>query len=378
MSSKMSFNGTDRGSRSSRILVVRLGSMGDVVHTLPAVAWLKSRLPDAELSWVIEPQWACLLEGNPHVDRVIEAPLRRWRAQPLRRTTWLEFRALRKDLRQERFDLAVDFQGLLKSALITYLSGSHSVYGFDRKALREPPAASLYSGRVAARAAHVVDRNLELASAAASALDTAAAGFAAASEGAVSFPLPLGKPGSDLPEGDFVLAGPLAGWESKQWPPESFAELAAILHRETGMPLVIDCAPADRPRVERILRLAPAGSCRLHASSIEGLIAATRRARAVVGVDSGPLHLAAALQAPGVAIFGPTDPARNGPYGSSFRVLRATDATTSYKRRAEIDPSMRSIEPREVWAALAPMLGEKVLNEKASPAESAERVSATP
>ncbi len=373
MSSKMSFNGTDRRSRSSRILVVRLGSMGDVVHALPAVAWLKSRLPDAEVSWVIEPQWACLLEGNPHVDGVIEAPLRRWRAQPLRRTTWLEFRALRKELRRERFDLTVDFQGLLKSALITYFSGSHSVYGFDRKALREPSAASLYSGTVAAKAAHVVDRNLELASTAASALDTAAAGFAAAGEGAVSFPLPLGKPASDLPEGDFVLAGPLAGWESKQWPPESFAELAAILHREAGMPLVIDCAPADRPRVERILRLAPAGSCRLHVSSIEGLIAATRRARAVVGVDSGPLHLAAALQAPGVAIFGPTDPARNGPYGSSFRVLRAPDATTSYKRRREIDPSMRSIQPREVWAALAPLL-----NEKASPAESAERVSATP
>ena len=91
-------------------------------------------------------------------------------------------------------------------------------------------------------------------------------------------------------------------------------------------------------------------------SSIEGLIAATRQARVVVGVDSGPLHLAAALRVPGVALYGPTDPARNGPYGSAFCVLRSPDAVTSYEHRGGTDPSMRSIHPREVWAALEPIL----------------------
>ncbi len=369
----MSSNGTDRNRPRGvqprravprRILVVRLGSMGDVIHTLPAVARLKSCLPDAELSWVIEPQWVFLLKDNPYVDRVIEAPLRRWRAQPFRARTRREFRTFRGTLREQPFDLAIDFQGLLKSACVAYLSRAERVFGFDRKELREPLAASLYSDRVSARAAHVVDRNLELA---AEALAAAGAGdeeLGADRGDEIRFPLPAGVPDSQLPEpqlpgGGFVLTTPLAGWGSKQWPLELFSELAAMLHRETGMTLLVDCAPADCAKADGIVRRAPAGSCRLHVSSIEGLIAATRKARAVIGVDSGPLHLAAALQAPGVALFGPTDPARNGPYGSSFRVLRSPDAATSYKRRGEIDPSMRSIEPREVWAALEPMLREK-------------------
>ena len=210
----------------------------------------------------------------------------------------------------------------------------------------------------------MVDCNLELAAEALAATGAGDEELGADREDEIRFPLPAGVPDSQVPEpqlpgGGFVLTTPMAGWGSKQWPLELFSELAAIIHRETGMTLLVDCVAADRPNVEAIVRRAPAGSCRLHVSSIEGLIAATRKARAVIGVDSGPLHLAAALQAPGVALFGPTDPARNGPYGSTFRVLRAPDAATSYKRRGEIDPSMRSIEPREVWAALEPMLRAK-------------------
>ena len=352
----MSFNGTAEHNGPRRILVVRLGSMGDVVHALPAVARLKSRLPRAELSWLIDPRWAPLLKGNPFVDRVIEAPLQRWRRRPLQRETWRQFRALRKLLRQGRFDLAVDFQGLIKSALVTYLSRAERVFGFDKSALREPLAAAFYSDRVGAAAAHVVDRNLDLASAAASALGLEPTLPAPVHDNEVDFSLPPGSAERDLPEGDFVLASPMAGWRSKQWPLDYFAELAAILHRKTGMLLLVDCAPADRPEVERVLTMAPARSCRIHSSSIEGLIAATRRARAVIGLDSGPLHLAAALQVPGVALFGPTDPARNGPYGPSLRVVRSPDATTSYQRGGRIDASMRAIRPRDVWKVLEPML----------------------
>ena len=158
----MSSNGTDRPSRirlPRRILVVRLSSMGDVIHALPAVTRLKSRLADAEVSWVIEPQWACLLKDNPYVDRVIEAPLRRWRARKFQAQTWREFRAFRATLREQPCDLAIDFQGLLKSAFVTYVSRAERVFGFDREALREPLAASAYSDCVAAKAPHIVDRN---------------------------------------------------------------------------------------------------------------------------------------------------------------------------------------------------------------------------
>jgi heptosyltransferase-1 len=178
-----------------------------------------------------------------------------------------------------------------------------------------------------------VDRNLDLA---------AAAGARAVLK---AFPLPPGQPEGELPGGDFVLASPLAGWKSKQWPIEHFGSLASGLNR-IGLRLVVNGAPAASGVLSSIPDAHP------HLSGIGGLIDATRRAVAVVGVDSGPLHLAAALGKPGVAIFGPTDPARNGPYGGSLMVLRSPEALTTYKRGAEIDESMRRIDPIQVLDAL--------------------------
>jgi heptosyltransferase-1 len=148
----------------------------------------------------------------------------------------------------------------------------------------------------------------------------------------------------------FVLACPLAGWRSKQWLPEFYGELAARLRNELGITLVVD-GPAAAAGV-----LAAAGEAFRHYSTLSGLIYAMRRAAAVVGGDSGPLHLAAALGKPGVAIFGPTDPGRNGPYGGSITVLRSPRAATSYKRRAAIDDSMYQITPDAVFDALRPHL----------------------
>jgi heptosyltransferase-1 len=148
-----------------------------------------------------------------------------------------------------------------------------------------------------------------------------------------------------LPEEDFVLASPVAGWGAKQWPLENYSRLAERLRRECGMPLVLDApyalnAPGTQP----------------HVSTLAGLIYATRRATAVVGLDSGPLHLAAALGKQGMAIYGPTDPARHGPYGGTIGVLRSSNAATTYQRTSEPDPSMREITPDQVFEALVPML----------------------
>jgi heptosyltransferase-1 len=177
-----------------------------------------------------------------------------------------------------------------------------------------------------------VDRHLELA---------ATAGAQVAARG---FALPEGSPEGSLPDEPFVLANPTAGWTGKQWPLEYYAVLAKQLGG-AGLRLVVNGASAiDIPGAIP------------HVSGLRGLIYATRRAAAVIGLDSGPLHLAAALSKPGVAIFGPTDPARNGPYGGSLRVLRARGATTTYKRRDTIDESMRAVTPEEVWAALRPQL----------------------
>jgi heptosyltransferase-1 len=213
-------------------------------------------------------------------------------------------------------------------------------FGFHRSQVRERLAAVFYSHKTLSRAVHVVDRNLELAQACGGRWIELMEPF---------FPLPPGRADSDLPAGDFVLASPLAGWASKQWPMDHYRALAARLRDELGIPLVLDGPPGAN--------FAADSGAVPHYSSLPGLIYATRRAAAIVGVDSGPLHLAAALGKPGVAIFGPTDPARNGPYGDSLRVLRTPAAATTYKRGTAIDSSMRNIAPDEVFEVLRAIMG---------------------
>lgn len=300
-----------------RILVVRLGAMGDVIHTLPAVASLKHSNPFSHITWAIEAKWTPLLEGNPYVDRVVS----------LDRGSSAGWRKAWKELRSQKYDLAVDFQGLTKSALVATVARAERIYGFQQP--REGAASWFYSSRIPTQSIHVVDRNLDLA---------AAAGASSLLRG---FPIPAGRMEGRLPEGDFILASPLAGWTGKQWPLEYYAALGERIRREAGMTLVLN-GPAGI-----LVRHTAA-----HVSGLAGLIDATRRATAVIGLDSGPLHLAAALGKPGVAIFGPTDPARNGPYQSHLKVLRARDAVTSYRREAQHAPSMLAITPDMVFEAL--------------------------
>ncbi len=307
-----------------RILIVRIGSMGDIIHALPATATLKHSFPGSFLCWAVDPKWADLLEGNPFIDRLIL----------LERTSLRGLWEAWRQLRKFRFDFAVDFQGLVKSALTASVARPDRIFGFHQSQLREKPAALFYSNKIRVSAAHVVDRNLELAAA------------TGASSILRSFPLPEGSPEGELPSGGYVLACPLAGWTAKQWPLEHFGVLARRLREELGLALVLNGPPHALPLLSAVPEAVK------HVSGVPGLIYATRKAVAVVGIDSGPLHLAAALRKPGVAIFGPTDPARNGPYGGNFTVLRSPDVVTTYKRRAEIDSSMRAITPEAVFEAL--------------------------
>lgn len=311
-----------------RILVVRLSAMGDVIHALPAVATLKHSFPDHQLHWLIAPRWAPLLAHNPFLDAVI----------PVDRRSLSGIRDAWRALRAAPYRFAVDFQGLIQSAVCASIPRVPRIFGFHQSQVREKLAAVFYSCRVKARSPHVVDRNLELAQA------------AGASNVLCTFPLPPGAPEGTLPSGGFILASPLAGWPAKQWPLPYYAELAALLDAKLHLPLVLNAPEPARPL------LAALPGVHLHTSSLQGLIHATRLATAVVGIDSGPLHLAAALGKPGVAIFGPTDPARNGPYSPAIRVLRSPDAVTTYKRLREILPSMRAITPRQVFEALAAQL----------------------
>jgi len=323
-------NAVTSHSSGPRILVVRLGAMGDMIHTLPAVASLKHSFPGSHLTWLIEAQWAPLLAGNPYVDSV--AIFRRGSPRAWIRT-W-------RKLRSGGFDFAVDFQGLVKSALAASMARPDRIFGFHQSQLRERAAALFYSNHTLAHAAHVVDRNLELAA------DAGAANILR------TFPLPDGSVEGELPASGFVLASPLAGWRYKQWPLMFYSRLAARLERELELPLVLNGPPGAND-------FASVAAALPHQSTVDGLIYATRRATAVVGVDSGPLHLAAALGKPGVAIFGPTDPARNGPYGESVSVLRSPRAVTTYKRLSTINSAMRDIDPDHVFEALKAQLSSR-------------------
>lgn len=297
--------------------------MGDILHTLPAAASLRKSFPDAELMWVAAPKWAPLLAGNPAIDRIVlfdrkglAALFRSWQI-----------------LREMRPDIAVDFQGLLQSALVARASHPKALFGWSRRVAREPMASLLYTKTMLPTAAHIVDRNLELAKAAGAQYITQ------------DVWIPKGRAEGVLPEKPFVLAHPLAGWTSKQWPIERYTDLGRRLEND-GITLVANVS-ANRAEELRSLQ-----HVQIHTSSLNGLIHATRRATAVLGLDSGPLHLAAALAKPGVALFGPTDPLRNGPFGNSIRVLRDAQARTTYKRGNAIDPSMAALTVDQVYESL--------------------------
>lgn len=295
------------------ILAIRLSALGDVIHALPAIGSLKQSFPSSRLALLIAPRWLPIIKGNPYIDEVIPPHVR--------------------TVRRLRPDLAFDFQGLLKSALLGRLSRAKKLYGFSRAVARESLAPTFYTHAVPVTGPHRVERCLQL---------IAAAGATTLSDQAW---IPPGRPEAELPSRPYVLASPFAGWAGKEWPIEQYVSLAQILDRE-GLELVLNI-PEHRRRELAVLK-----HVRVQTSSISGLIHATRRATAIIGVDSGPLHLAAALSKPGVALFGPTDPRLTGPYGGTMTVIRTDDVETTYKRHANVHASMRMITPQQVGRAL--------------------------
>ncbi len=342
-----------------RILIVRMGSLGDIVHALPVAATLKHAFPDAEIDWLVEQQWTPLLARNPYLTNVQVVHTHAWRKRPAESATWRSLAALISALRRRHYDCALDFQGLIKSAALARLAGARRVIGWHRDELREPMSHFLHTSSavsiepgvlsgVRPPAMHIVDRNLALAAAAgakqpvydfsceASAEDELkfsdwcrASGLQpraeAAAGGAASAPAAERSP-------RYAVLSPGAGWEAKCWPEECFAELAERIARELRCRVVINCGPGEEALAGRVLRLAGSAEPLLVKPSVGELIALVRHAALLVAGDTGPLHLAAACGTPVVGIFGATDPARNGPFGSACRVARVPDARTHYGR----------------------------------------------
>ncbi|MCI0402563.1 MAG: lipopolysaccharide heptosyltransferase I [Acidobacteria bacterium] len=336
---------------TSRLLIVRLGSMGDIIHTLPAAASLRAAFPEAQIDWVVEERWKDLLEGNPDVSRTIAVDTQRWRRELGQQRTWSELTGAVGGLRQQRYDLAMDFQGLLKSALVARLSGASRRLGFDKGVAKEPGATLFYSERVRPpENCHVVEMNLTLARAAGATTDV------------VRFPLPA-RPEDDAyveeqlrahqVRGEFIILNPGGGWGSKCWPVERYAQLHNALARARGWRSFLNAGPGEEKLVEEFTAQARVTRPVHFPLTLGQLVALARRARLLVAGDTGPLHLAAAVGTPVVGLFGPTDPARNGPFGGRAVVLHHCEqATITYKREDAPSPAMLAITVEEVLAAV--------------------------
>jgi heptosyltransferase-1 len=291
-----------------RLLIVRLSAMGDVIHALPLAD--NARAAGATVGWVVERPFAALLEGNPNVDDVFVADTKRWRRRPLAGETLREIRALRRAIRAFAPDLAIDAQGLWKSALIARASGA-PVAGFSAGERREPASAAACAIPVTPSpgAVHVVDRNLSL-------LTPAGIPVVRRAPDA-SYLADLESPEADAflasQPRPFALFHPGATRPEKAWGEERFAHLARGILRERDIPPVVSWGPGDERRAERLRSLLPRRAP-LPPLGFAGLARVIRSAALFVAGDTGPLHLADALRVPTLALFGPTDPQRNGPY----------------------------------------------------------------
>ena len=314
------------------IALVKLSSLGDVVHALPVAAALRGRLPRARLAWVVERREAALLTGNGVLDAVIPVDTRGWRRAltPLDlATAGGALSELARELRAARFDVALDLQGLLKSGLLTAATRAPLRIGFAARLCRERLSALFTNRHVTppASARHVVEQYLAL-------LEPLGVRPAA-----IEFPLPrdsaaearvdafLARWGVE-PRDRLVVLLPGAGRAAKRWSADRFAALAARLTAETSGPVLVGWGPGERETAKAIVDSARGGLIELApASTIAELIALLRRATVVVGSDTGPLHLAAALGVACVGLYGPTSAERNGPWGQLHRALQSPDRT---------------------------------------------------
>lgn len=332
----------------ARILIVRLSAMGDVVHAMPAVAALRRAHPGAHIGWAIEPAWAPLL-GPELVDKVHLVPSRRWTRSPLSPRTWREIRMTRAELKQAGYDVALDMQGNVRSALIQRWSGAPRRIGEAHP--REPLARLFYNQRVAHSSVHIIDQDLELASA----IFNDKLSY-------VATPFPVDHDAqqwaeavvSAHPAAKFAMLLPGAGWGTKRWPPERYGEVARELS-VLGFHSFINIGPGEEALGFATASVANGAATALPAA-LPRLIELLRRCSLCIGGDTGPLHLACALGVPTVGIFGPKDPARNGPYAVPSRVLRHAQSVRDHSRKRYPERGLLTITPGEAVLAARDLL----------------------
>ncbi|MBF0345788.1 MAG: lipopolysaccharide heptosyltransferase I [Nitrospirae bacterium] len=323
-----------------KILIVKPSSLGDIVHALPFLNTLSVNYPGAEIHWVVARAFHELLEGHPMIKRLWVVDKDRWKRLASIKSTLDEFRRLKDGLRQERFDIVVDLQGLLRSGIITALSGCATRIGF--KEAREG-SRFFYNQLVeGGRGLHAVDRYLRVAT---SVLNCKVQ--------SVEFPLPMSDVAANLLGGlrDFAVIVPGARWKTKQWEAKKFGQLAALL----PLPSVVIGSVGDIEIARAVTAYSKQTALNLAGrTSFKELIGIIKKARFMITNDTGPMHIAAALNVPVFGVFGPTDPALTGPYGSSCSVIRAgIDCSPCFKKNCRTKKCMRDLSFQSIYETIS-------------------------
>lgn len=330
-------------------LIVRLGALGDIVHAMPAAAALRAAFPDGRIDWLVEAKHRALVDLVTVIDRTVTLA----RPSP---SGWL---AAARRLRQSRYDVAFDLQGLLKSAVLARASGAARVIGFSIWHLREKTARPFYSstdaGSGSAPEGHVIRKNLHLLLA------------AGVNDDRIVFPLAhvpspaLDRIRAELEAAPFALINPGAAWPNKRWPPERFGEVASFLRDVRGLASIVLWGPGEESLAGSVVA-ASGGSARLAPpTTLADLLELSRAASLMISGDTGPLHIATAAGTPTVALFGPTDPARNGPWlPEDVSVSRFGACGCHYDRRChERTWCLADVSVAEVTAAIQQRLGQE-------------------
>lgn len=321
-----------------KFLIVRLGALGDIVHAVPAAAALRTAHSDAQIDWLVDARHREFLDLVTVIDRVIVL-------EKANLPGWVD---VTRRLRATPYDAALDLQGLLKSAVLARASGAARVLGFSIFHLREKSARPFYSESVDAEGGHVIRKNLRLLEA------------LGIHDGEVRFPLAMiDSPAAAQVMGQangapIALLNPGAAWPNKRWHTSRFGEVASFLRDVRGFVPFVLWGPGEQELGRSVVEFSSGAAVMAPATTLADLVALCRIAGLMISGDTGPLHVASAVGTPIVAIFGPTDPARNGPWAPDDIVVSRYDMCgCHYDRRCrQADWCLKSVEVTEVTAAV--------------------------
>ena len=352
-----------------RFLVVRLGSLGDIVHTFPAVAALRQSFPQSQITWLTHSRWESLVASSGLASDLWATETR----------SLSSIREIVTRIRSGKFTTAIDYQGLWKSAALPLFGGVPKRIGFSSETIREWGVPILYTDRVRCATTHIAEQNGELSQRAGAATIVAPFALQISPQDDAFVRQLLRGCGTDR----YILLSPGGGWRSKCWPPERFGQLTQQIRNSLNLRCVLNYGPGEENLVQAIKSASGNADPCPFSGPLEKLMTLARNALCIVGGDTGPLHLAVALGTPSVSIYGPTDPQRNGPYPNTAEahklvgaqhaapqlaqtyemrrgrnvILRAAGAVRNHSRVDETDPSILKISVDEVFNALQQLIG---------------------